>query len=56
MRRAQRELKDCTREVKDSYKQKLERKLQVNDNAGGLEGNEDHHWFERQAVLQWRGA
>ena len=31
MRRALRELKDCIREAIDSYRQKLERKLQVND-------------------------
>lgn len=36
MRRAQRELKDC---IKDSYRRKLERKLQTND----MEGDEDHH-------------
>lgn len=31
MRRAQRELKDCIKEAKDSYRRKLERKLQTND-------------------------
>lgn len=33
MRRAQRELKNCIKEAEDSYRMKLERRLQANNDA-----------------------